>query len=136
MVLPVLASTLLAQTNRGQTPRRYASETLPQPRFQDPERARKLAAAFPEIETAFQERVERQRIPGAVLGIIIDGELVWVKTAGVADTKTKTPVTPDTVFRIASMTKSFTALAILKLRDEGKLSLDDPVAKYVPALAD
>ena len=40
----------------------------------------------------------------------------------------------DTVFRIASMTKSFTAMAILKLRDEGKLSLDDPVERYVPEL--
>ena len=54
--------------------------------------------------------------------------IVWVKAAGVRETATKAPVTPDTVFRIASMTKSFTAMAILKLRDEGKLSLDDPAA--------
>lgn len=69
------------------------------------------------------------------MGVIIDGELAWVKTAGVADVKSRAPVTPDTAFRIASMTKSFTALAILRLRDEGKLSLDDPVAKHVPELA-
>ena len=47
----------------------------------------------------------------------------WVKSAGVADVKSRIPVNADTVFRIASMTKSFTAMAILKLRDEGKLSL-------------
>ena len=46
----------------------------------------------------------------------------------------KAPVDADTVFRIASMTKSFTAMAILKLRDEGKLSLDDPAEKYVPEM--
>lgn len=121
---------------RAQTPRRFAAETLPEPRFADPERAKKLAAAFPEIEKAFLDRVERQHMPGAVFGIIIDGKLAWVKSAGVANVKTRTPVTSDTVFRIASMTKSFTAMAILKLRDEGKLSLDDPVSKYVPTLAD
>ena len=131
-----ISSTASAQGNGVQKPRRFAAETLPEPRFADPERARKLAAAFPEIERIFRERVERQRIPGAVMGIIIDGELVFVKSAGVADIKTRTAVTPDTVFRIASMSKSLTAMAILKLRDEGKLSLDDPVAKYVPSLAE
>lgn len=47
-----------------------------------------------------------------------------MKTSGVRELDARAPVTPDTVFRIASMTKSFTALAILKLRDAGKLSLD------------
>jgi len=75
-------------------------------------------------------------MPGAVVGILIDGELAWVKPAGVRELDSRAPVTQDTVFRIASMTKSFTALAILKLRDEGKLSLDDPVARYVAAAAD
>lgn len=117
------------------TPRRLAAGSLPQPRFSDPERARKLAVALPEIERLFTSWVERQHMPGAVLGIVIDGELVWVKAAGVQDIVSRAPVTPDTVFRIASMTKSFTAMSILKLRDEGKLSLDDPVARYVPALA-
>jgi CubicO group peptidase (beta-lactamase class C family) len=125
-----------ASLTTAQTPKRFAAETLPEPRFADPDRARKLAAAFPEIEKMFLERVERQHMPGAVLGIIIDGQLVWVKSAGVADVKSRTPVNADTVFRIASMTKSFTAMAILKLRDEGKLSLDDPVSKYVPSLTD
>src|SRR5882762_1032190 len=116
-------------------PRRLASGSLPSSRFSDAARARKLAAAFPEIERLFTSWVERQHMPGAVLGIVIDGDLVWVKTAGVQDLESHAPVTPDTVFRIASMTKSFTAMSILKLRDEGKLSLDDPVARYVPALA-
>ena len=53
---------------------------------------------------------------------------------GFRDVAAKAPVDADTVFRIASMTKSFTAMAILKLRDEGKLSLDDPAERYVPEL--
>src|SRR6187402_3253914 len=119
-----------------QAQRRFAETTLPPPKFADPERKQKLAAVYPEVEKLFKAFVERQRMPGAVLGIIVDGELVWVKATGVRETKDRAPVTPDTVFRIASMTKSFTAMAILKLRDEGKLSLEDPVSRYIPAMAE
>ena len=119
-----------------QAQRRFAEGTVPPPKFADPERKQKLAAVYPEVERLFKVYVERQQLPGAVLGIIVDGELVWVKAIGVRETKDKSPVTPETVFRIASMTKSFTGMAILKLRDEGKLSLDDPVARYVPAMAE
>src|SRR3712207_6105778 len=99
---------------------------LTQAKFADPERKQKLATDFPEIERLFKNFVYRQQRPGLILGVIVDGELVLVKSAGVRETATNSPVTPETVFRIASMTKSFTAMAILKLRDEGKLSLEDP----------
>src|SRR5215217_9502560 len=114
---------------------RVATGAVPPPQFTDPQRKQKLAAAFPEIERLFKNYMERQQAPGAVLGVIVDGELVWVKAAGVREKTNDAPVTPETVFRIASMTKSFTAMAILKLRDEGKLSLEDPVSRYVPELA-
>ncbi len=134
-----------------QAQKRVATGTVPPSEFKDPERKKKLAAAFPEIEKLFKASAER--MPGAVMGIIIDGELVWTQTAGVREVSNSAgdankapaapgasgaagaPVTPETVFRIASMTKSFTAMAILKLRDDGKLSLDDPVSRYVPELA-
>jgi CubicO group peptidase (beta-lactamase class C family) len=67
--------------------------------------------------------------------VIVDGELVHVSVAGVQDLQSNAAVTPDSVFRIASMTKSFTAMAILKLRDAGRLSLEDPAERYVPELA-
>jgi CubicO group peptidase (beta-lactamase class C family) len=70
-----------------------------------------------------------------IWGLVIDGQLAHVKSAGVRDLTSKDPVTPDTAFRIASMTKSFTVLAILKLRDAGRLSLEDPVARYIPEFA-
>jgi len=73
-------------------------------------------------------------IPGMVWGIVRDGRLVHVKGAGIQDVEAQRPVTPETLFRIASMTKAFTALSILKLRDDGKLSLDAPVETYVPEL--
>ena len=115
--------------------KKFATGTVPPPQFTDPQRKQKLAAAFPEIEKLFKTFMERSQTPGAVFGVIVDGELVWLKTAGVREKTINAPVTPETVFRIASMTKSFTAMAIMKLRDEGKLSLDDPVARYVPELA-
>ena len=93
-----------------------------------------LATSFANVDRALITAVETQHTPGAVIGIVIDGKLAYVKTAGVRDTSTNALVTEDTVFRIASMTKGFTAMAILKLRDEGNLALDDPAAKYVPEL--
>src|SRR5215213_5305143 len=119
-----------------QAQKKFATGTVPPPQFADPQRKQKLAAAFPEIEKLFKTFMERSQAPGAVLGVILDGELVWVKAAGVREQTGNAAVTNDTVFRIASMTKSFTAMAIMKLRDEGKLSLEDRVSRYVPALAD
>jgi CubicO group peptidase (beta-lactamase class C family) len=103
-------------------------------RFTDPDRRAKLAKAFPEIDKLFQAYAAGAHVPGAAWGIIIDGELAHTGVTGSRDVVSKAPVTPDTVFRIASMTKSFTAVAILKLRDEGRLSLDDPAEQYVPEM--
>jgi CubicO group peptidase (beta-lactamase class C family) len=98
------------------------------------EQSSALSASFPAIDRVAAEFVAREHIPGAAWGIVVDGKLVHVGTSGVRDLTSKAPVTGDTVFRIASMTKSFTAMAILKLRDQGKLALDDPAERYVPEL--
>src|SRR5919107_5009899 len=92
--------------------KRIATGTVPPPQFSDPQRKQKLAAAFPEIERIFKSWMERLQPPGAVLGVIIDGELAFIKVAGVREKTNNAAVTPETVFRIASMTKSFTAMAI------------------------
>jgi CubicO group peptidase (beta-lactamase class C family) len=99
------------------------------------DRVTRLRAALPEIDQIFASFAKSARVPGIAYGVLIDGQLVHTGSVGVRELVNRTPITPDTVFRIASMTKSFTALCILKLRDEGKLSLDDPVEKYVPELA-
>ena len=103
--------------------------------FTDPQRRAKLASAFGEVDRLFAEFITRNHVPGAAWGIVIDGELAHSGAAGFRDVAAKAPVEANrTVFRIASMTKSFTAMAILKLRDEGKLSLDEPAEKYVPEM--
>ena len=106
----------------------------PPPQFADPQRRARLEAAFPEIDRIFTAFTEEAHVPGASWGIVIDGQLAHTGVTGLRDVRSKAPVEADTVFRIASMTKSFTAIAILKLRDEGKLSLDDPAERYVPEL--
>ena len=112
----------------------FAGPPQAAPQFADTARVKKLATAFPEIDRNITEFVRTSHVPGAAWGIVVDGELVHTGAAGVRDVASQAPVDADTVFRIASMTKSFTAMAILKLRDERKLSLDDPAERYVPEL--
>ena len=112
----------------------YAASAQSPVRFADPDRKVKLATAFTDIDRLFTEFAKTAHVPGAAWGIVVDGELAHSGSAGVRDVAKAAPVDVDTVFRIASMTKSFTAMAILKLRDDGKLSLDDPAERYVPEL--
>lgn len=120
-------------TRFGKSPKKvFAYEYPSPPQFTDPARREKLAAAFPEIHRVLEEYLNEQHIPGIALGVVIDGELAYVDAFGLRHVETNAPVMPETVFRIASMSKSFVAMAILKLRDEKKLRLDDPVAKYIP----
>lgn len=90
------------------------------------------ADVWAEIDLGFDEYRLDAHVPGLIYGVVIDGRLVHVKGFGVQDLESHRPVTAETLFRIASMTKSFTALSILKLRDEGRLSLDAPVETYIP----
>jgi CubicO group peptidase (beta-lactamase class C family) len=71
-------------------------------------------------------------LPGVAVGVVSDQKLVWSKGFGFADVAAKRPMTADTKFRIASNSKLFTTIAIMQLREEGKLRLDDPVVKYLP----
>ncbi|MFH1346319.1 MAG: serine hydrolase domain-containing protein [Pseudomonadota bacterium] len=76
------------------------------------------------------------KIPGAVLLIQQHGRPVYFESFGVRDVATKLPMTADTIFRLYSMSKPVTSVAAMMLVDDGKLALDDPVAKYIPAFAD
>lgn len=71
-------------------------------------------------------------LPGVAVGVVADQELVWSAGFGFADTAAKVPMTPHTKFRMASHSKLFTATAVMQLREQGKLRLDDPVSKYLP----
>src|SRR5688500_15358174 len=91
-------------------------------------------AVLVEIDRAMENYRLDAHIPGMVWAIVQDGRLVHVRGAGAQDIETKRAVNADTLFRIASMTKAFTALSILELRDDDKLALDAPVETYVPEL--
>jgi len=104
------------------------------PAFADAGREQRVKALLPEIDRMYDELAQKEHLPGLVYGVVMDGRLLHLRALGEADLEHKIPVTSDTRFRIASMTKSFVAMAVLKLRDEGKLRLDDPVAQYLPEL--
>ncbi|HWT11323.1 MAG TPA: serine hydrolase domain-containing protein [Allosphingosinicella sp.] len=87
------------------------------------------------IDGHFRRFQQEEHVPGLVWGIVRGGRLAHLGTAGIQDLDQRRPVTADSLFRIASMSKAFTALAILKLRDEGRLSLDALAETYVPELA-
>lgn len=95
-------------------------------------RRSKVEAVLPQIDEAFRASAAERKFPGFVWGVVLDGELVHTGATGFADVENKIPAARDTRFRIASMSKSFTALAIMKLRDAGRLSLHDPVEKFLP----
>jgi CubicO group peptidase (beta-lactamase class C family) len=88
------------------------------------------------LDAAFGEVAKKQALPGLAVGLVVDGDLVWSKGYGVRDLTSNAPVDADTVFRIGSITKTFTADAALQLRDAGRLSLDEPASRWLPELAD
>jgi CubicO group peptidase (beta-lactamase class C family) len=79
-----------------------------------------------------KEEIDYHKIPGVAIGIVDDQKLVWAEGFGYSDVEKKTAMTPATLCRIASITKTFTATAIMQLRDRNKLRLDDPVVKHLP----
>lgn len=103
---------------------------------EQPDRSTAAAPAFDyaRLDEIFAQFQRDKHIPGMVYGVVADGRLIHLRTFGVQDLASKRPVTQDSLFRIASMTKSFTALAILALRDQGRLRLDEPAETYVPEL--
>lgn len=96
--------------------------------------AEPTAATFAKTDQMFADFMLDAHVPGLVYGVVADGKLVHVRGYGVQDLEAKRPVDADTLFRIASMSKSFTALTVLKLRDDDKLQLDALAETYVPEL--
>lgn len=88
--------------------------------------------ASEEFKQYYHEVYEKYKIPGIIMGLAKDGELLWEQGYGYRDLENELPLTTDTVFGIGSVTKSFTCVAIMQLQEAGKLSVHDPVIKYVP----
>ncbi|HJP63485.1 MAG TPA: serine hydrolase domain-containing protein [Mucilaginibacter sp.] len=107
-------------------------QTYKPPVFTDAGRLKKIEETYPIIDKIYKDYAEQNHFPGLVYGIVADGKLVHMGGVGYTEIANKTEATSRSAFRIASMSKSFTAMAILKLRDEGKLRLDDPIYLYIP----
>lgn len=87
-----------------------------------------------ELDTLVPQALQSSGTPGAAITVIRNGRVVYEKGFGVADIETGAPVRPETLFRIGSTTKMFTAAAVLTLVEQRKLDLDRPIAAYVPGL--
>src|SRR2546428_7757784 len=90
---------------------------------------------LPGIGAAMQEMIAKNEIAGAVTVVVTKDKFLHLESHGLADIAAKKPMTPDTLFWIASMTKPITGVAVLMLQDDGKLNVADPVAKYLPDFA-
>src|SRR5436190_3517511 len=110
-------------------------ETLPMlaPAPASPESAGMSKAGFDRIEQHLKQRyIDAGRFPGAQLLVYRRGKVVHSSVQGFADVERKAPVKDDTIFRIYSMTKPITSVAFMMLVEEGRVALDEPVAKYIP----
>jgi len=96
----------------------------------------KTEAGLAKIAPRMREFVEAKQITGAVTLVARKGKIVHLEAVGEADIAAQRPMTKDTLFGVASMTKPITATAVMILQDEKKLSIDDKVSKYIPQFKD
>jgi len=97
-----------------------------------PESVGLSAERLERIATAVDRSIADKRIAGAVTLVSRRGKVVWLKAQGMADREAAKPMQADSIFRICSMTKAITSLAVMMLYEEGRFLLDDPVSKYIP----
>lgn len=89
-------------------------------------------ALISELEKVIPQLMKKADIPGLSIAVIIDGKIIWSRGFGIKNTKTGEPVTDDTIFEAASLTKPFFAYAAMKLVENGELGLDTPLIQYAP----
>ena len=117
VILAALPHSLLAQSSASTT----------QPALKKPG-----ASTIASLEARIPELMKQADIPGVSIALIRDGKTYWLHDFGVRSTKANLPVTPDTIFEAASLSKPVFAYGVLKLVDQGKLDLDAPLSKYLP----
>ena len=92
-------------------------------------------ARLTRIDSAFEREIEQRRIAGAVVLVLRDGRTVHERAYGWADREASRPMTADALFRIASQSKALTSVAIMMLAEQGRLAINDPVSRFIPAYA-
>jgi CubicO group peptidase (beta-lactamase class C family) len=106
------------------------------PTAQSPEEVGFSSTRLKRLSDRLEEGVKAGELPGAVVLIARNGKIVMFEAHGFRDREAKTPMKTDSIFRIASMTKPITSVAAMMLVEQGRLSLVDPVSKYIPSFAD
>jgi len=101
-----------------------------------PEQAGFSAAGLARIDAYLKNEIDGGKIPGAVMLVQRNGKTAYFNSFGVRDPGTKAAMTPDTIFRIYSMSKPITTVAAMMLVEEGRLQLEEPLSKYILAFAD
>ena len=91
-----------------------------------------IRAALTLADAQLEQERKRRHVPGISAGVVYDQELIWTQGYGQANLETGAAADADTIYRVASISKLFTATMLMQLRDAGKLQLDDPVEKYLP----
>jgi CubicO group peptidase (beta-lactamase class C family) len=112
----------------------FSQTSYSPPYFKDSNRLEKVKTTKAVIDALYQQQAQKNHFPGMVYGVMVDGKLAYTGSYGYIDIEKKNPASTTSCFRIASMSKSFTAMAILQLRDAGKLSLDDAAWKFIPEM--
>lgn len=125
LLLLLLASTSLAVADD----RRQTNVVVP-------ERVGLSAEKLSAVDTAMQQLIGDSKLPGGVVLVARHGQVAYLKSFGKKDVAGNKPMTTDTIFRIYSMSKAITSAAAMMLVDEGKIGLDDPIAKYIPEFKD
>lgn len=124
----LLSILLLVARCVGQT------STYQPPVFNDPGRLERIKGLAPVVDSIYQKFFAQRRLPGLVYGVVVDGKLALTGQFGSTNVEKKTEADSRSLFRIASMSKSVTAMAIMKLRDEGKVQLNSPAEAYLPEM--
>jgi CubicO group peptidase (beta-lactamase class C family) len=128
---PLLGISLLALAGCAA---RAPTASAPSPAVPVPAGAAELAATRPAVERLLAAELAKLQLPSLAFGLVTRGGLVYFVGLGERD-GAGTAVTPETVYRIGSITKTVTGVALLQLRDAGRLDLDDPVSKWLPEIA-
>jgi len=115
---------LYSQTGTKQTPPLLSAAT--------PESAGMNAERLSRLDGVIQSYIDKGAFPGVAAIVVRNGKIVYYKAFGKVDLETNNPLSKDAIYRIASMTKAITSLAVMMLHEEGKIMLDDPISKYIP----
>ena len=100
------------------------------------EKENSIPQTLEELETRIKEVLSETNTPGAAVVLTSKDEVLWIGAMGIADVEEERPVTEETMFRVGSISKSFTGLTMLKLQEKGLLKLEDPLGELVPGLSE